>query len=101
MPNHFPARLTSFAFLAFLFWLSSKLSVPVRFAQESADPNTRDYTGRTPLHLAIISLTLEIVCHPVDARARLVAHLSKQFSFWRLTPYSDGQQPQQQRCSCP
>jgi ankyrin repeat protein len=45
-------------------------------AQDGADPNTRDYTGRTPLHLAVLSSTPEIVRALVDAGARLVARLA-------------------------
>jgi len=45
-------------------------------AQEGADPNTRDYTGRAPLHLAAMSSTPEIVRALVDAGARLVARLA-------------------------
>lgn len=45
-------------------------------AQEGADPNTRDYTGRTPLHLAVMSSTAQIVQALVDAGARLVARLA-------------------------
>ncbi len=44
--------------------------------QEGADPNTRDYTGRTPLHLAVISSTPEIVRRLIDAGARLIARLA-------------------------
>lgn len=44
-------------------------------AQEGADPNSRDYTGRTPLHLACQSSTPEIVQCLVDAGARMVARV--------------------------
>jgi ankyrin repeat protein len=43
--------------------------------QEGADPNRRDYTGRTPLHLAIMSSTPEVVQSLIDAGARIVARL--------------------------
>jgi ankyrin repeat protein len=45
-------------------------------AQEGADPNTRDYTGRTPLHLAAMSSTPEVVRALVNAGARLVARVA-------------------------
>lgn len=45
-------------------------------AQEGADPNTRDYTGRTPLHLAVMQGTPEIVRALVDHGVRLVARLA-------------------------
>ncbi|KAF2093581.1 ankyrin repeat protein [Rhizodiscina lignyota] len=46
------------------------------FAVDGADPNCRDYTGRTPLQLAIISSTPEIVQCLVDNGARLVARMA-------------------------
>ncbi|RYP25160.1 hypothetical protein DL765_000041 [Monosporascus sp. GIB2] len=45
-------------------------------SQDGADPNKRDYTGRTPLHLAVISSTPEIVKCLVDHGARLTARLA-------------------------
>ncbi|KAJ9641385.1 hypothetical protein H2199_005355 [Coniosporium tulheliwenetii] len=45
-------------------------------AQEGSNPNRRDYTGRTPLHLAVISSTPEIVQCLIDHGARLVARLA-------------------------
>jgi ankyrin repeat protein len=43
--------------------------------QEGADPNKRDYTGRTPLQLAVMSSTPEIVQTLIDAGARIVARM--------------------------
>lgn len=45
-------------------------------SQESADPNTRDHTGRTPLHLAVMSSTPEVVRVLVDGGARLISRLA-------------------------
>ncbi|KAM3416213.1 hypothetical protein BST61_g7819 [Cercospora zeina] len=43
--------------------------------QEGNDPNTRDYTGRTPLHLAVSSSTLEVVELLISHGSRIVARL--------------------------
>jgi ankyrin repeat protein len=44
-------------------------------SQEGADPNRRDYTGRTPLHLAVMTSTPHVVQALIDAGARIVARL--------------------------
>lgn len=46
------------------------------FTRENVDPNQRDYTGRTPLHLAVTTSTPEIVQCLIDNGARLVARLA-------------------------
>lgn len=45
-------------------------------SQEGADPNTRDHTGRTPLHLAVMCSTAEVVRALVNGGARLVSRLA-------------------------
>ncbi|KAF1964680.1 ankyrin [Bimuria novae-zelandiae CBS 107.79] len=44
--------------------------------QEGSDPNCRDYTGRTPLHLAVTASSPEIVKALIDHGARLVARFA-------------------------
>ncbi|KAJ5690610.1 hypothetical protein N7462_005002 [Penicillium macrosclerotiorum] len=46
------------------------------FTQCTWDPDRRDYTGRTPLQLACISSTPEIVQFLVDQGARLIARMA-------------------------
>lgn len=45
-------------------------------SQENTDPNTRDYTGRTPLHLASLTSTAEIVQCLVDHGARMISRVA-------------------------
>lgn len=45
-------------------------------SQEGADPNKRDYTGRTPLQLAVMTSTSDIVKCLVDHGSRLTARLA-------------------------
>jgi ankyrin repeat protein len=44
--------------------------------QEDSDPDRRDYTGRTPLQLACMSSTPEIVQCLVDRGARMIARMA-------------------------
>ncbi|RJE25339.1 ankyrin repeat protein [Aspergillus sclerotialis] len=44
--------------------------------QETSDPNTRDYTGRTPLQLACMTSTPEVVQCLVDHGARLISRIA-------------------------
>lgn len=45
-------------------------------AQEDSNPNTRDYTGRTPLQLACMTSTPEIVQSLVDHGARMISRVA-------------------------
>ncbi|KAK8056279.1 hypothetical protein PG993_001506 [Apiospora rasikravindrae] len=45
-------------------------------SQDGSDPNQRDYTGRTPLHLAVSNSTPEIVKCLIDHGARLIPRLA-------------------------
>ncbi|CAJ0545949.1 Ff.00g094220.m01.CDS01 [Fusarium sp. VM40] len=45
-------------------------------SQEDSDPNKRDYTGRSPLHLAVMMSTPEVVKCLVEHGARLTARLA-------------------------
>ncbi|KAK7424963.1 hypothetical protein QQX98_000241 [Neonectria punicea] len=45
-------------------------------SQEESDPNKRDYTGRSPLHLAVMTSTPEVVKCLVDHGSRLTARLA-------------------------
>lgn len=45
-------------------------------SQEDSDPNKRDYTGRTPLHLAVMTSTPDVVQALIDHGARLTARLA-------------------------
>src|SRR5690348_7816768 len=45
-------------------------------SQEDSDPDRRDYTGRTPLQLACMSSTPDIVQCLVDRGARLIARMA-------------------------
>lgn len=46
------------------------------FKQENVDPNRRDYTGRTPLQLAAMVSSPEVVQCIVDNGARLIARMA-------------------------
>ena len=49
--------------------------VKEQLSQDGADPNKRDYTGRTPLQLAVQCSTADVVRALVDSGARLTARL--------------------------
>jgi Ankyrin repeats (3 copies) len=51
-------------------------TVKMLLLEEKMDPNVRDYTGRTPLHLAVTSSTVEVVQCLLDHGAYLVPRLA-------------------------
>ncbi|KAJ5594036.1 uncharacterized protein N7459_000244 [Penicillium hispanicum] len=51
-------------------------SIKEFLAHEDADPNRRDYTGRTPLQLACMSSSPEVVQCLVDHGARLISRMA-------------------------
>ncbi|RAL04303.1 ankyrin repeat protein [Aspergillus ibericus CBS 121593] len=53
-----------------------KEEVEACLAKGKVDPNNRDYTGRTPLHLACLASTPDIVQCLVDHGARLISRLA-------------------------
>lgn len=59
--------------------------------RESADINRKDYTDRTPLHLAMMSGTSEIVQCLISHGARLMTRVTESFTVlhvasWRGSP---------------